>query len=611
MSSGFEGGEVGWDRFFNMVVGLIDTTTEAIIAEIVDNSIDHNSEEIKIVLGGDNFSNFHVIVYDKGVGFEDKDHLKNAFNLAIKYFDKHGSIGKNQVGMKLSPLSNCCSVSVFSKPKHELLHRTIDKNLIIKAKKYGTTTEVPDGAVYTNVVKEMEKGKWTTAVVMNNFDTEPFSGNFETNITKYCSQLSDFLGMIYEPLLLGYAKDRCTPHILIECKGKDYEVVAKDPFWKEFTPDEISRRLNLAPSHVSAFNEEHKEVMKCLMEFGTIRTKEREVTINLGSNFDNKKEVIGVSAYVIARNNIRSKIPSIYKRNAIAVGPTKTGSGTLRAEKMSGFFFYRNGRCICFGDTGPRSQFGWYGWKGSLGNKWVRVRFELIFPESMDEYLKLSPTKDKVNPPSLFFEQILPQIGQVINDPLIRGEIGIRGLPFYDPNNEEKCVAGLDVKKKYGMYEDCNYCGNIHFDKEKCDSKPCDDCRIVGCPPGKCEYDCSQCRMIGHLEEICPTNCEYCEYPKGAGGHDGTCPLLCESCGEINCQGTCDKGCNKCDCECICPDCGGTGLPCPCGRQVLEPPVKPNDDEMILSLNRNAKVESIASIKEAIEFLDLNLEDLK
>jgi len=612
MSSGFEAGEIGWDRFFNMIVGLIDTTTEAIIAEIVDNSIDHKSEEIKIVLGGIDRSDFHVIVYDKGLGFDSPEHLKNAFNLAIKYFDKQGHIGKNQVGMKLSPLSNCGTVSVFSKPKQELLHRTIDRYLISKEGKYGTTTEVPAGKLYRSIPKELKKGKWTTAVVMSNFDTEPFSGDYDTNLKKYCMQLSYFLGMVYEPLLLGYAKNRCIPEIKIECNGETYEVVPRDPFWKDFTPEKITTRLDLTSRNTNAFKRKDKELMKCLVEYGTIRTSPREVTINLGQSFNNRKEIIEVSSYAIPRNNIRSKIPAIYRQNVIATGPSNTGSGTLKSEKMTGFFFYRNGRCICFGDTGAKSKMGWYGLKNTIAHKWMRVRFEITFPESMDGYMKLSPTKDKVNPPSDFLSQILPQISQVINEPLLRGGIGLKGLPFYlKQPDESKSLTGLECEKKYKEIQNCNYCGNFHFDKEKCRLKPCAECDSPGCPLGNCQYDCSQCPEIGHHERNCPTNCQHCEYPKGAGGHEGSCPLLCESCEKIDCQGPCSMGCNKCNCECICPDCGQTGLPCPCRGLILEPPINPSDHEMIITIDRNAKNASIVYIKQAIEFLGLNLEDLE
>ena len=612
MSSSFEPGKVGWDRFFDMIVGLIDTTTEAIIAEIIDNSIDHNSEEIKVVLGGNDFTDFHVIVYDKGVGFESKEHLKNAFNLAIKYFDKHGKIGKNQVGMKLSPLSNCCTVTVFSKPNDELLHRTIDRNLIAKKGQYGTTENVPEGDIYQKVPIDLEKGKWTTAVLLSNFDTEPFSGDFEKTLPKYCTHLSDFIGMVYEPLLLGYAKHRCTPDITIECNDVTYEVVPKDPFWKDFTPDRISERLKLPKSRISSFKDEDKELMQCLIEFGTIATKTREVEINLGDDFDNEKEMIEITSYAIPRGVVRSKIPGIYTLNEIATGPSSTGSESLKSEKMSGFYFYRNGRCICFGDTGSKSKSGWYGWKGTLVHKWVRVRFEVKFPESMDRYMKLSPTKDKVNPSSHFFKQILPQVGQVIKQPLVRGGIGNMSLPFYQPQPDEAdSVAGFDSLTKYGAMDDCDYCGHVHFNQEKCKSKPCKECGIPGCPPEDCKYDCPLCPEIGHHERNCPTNCQYCEYPKGSGGHKGKpCPLLCELCGQINCQGPCNKGCNKCDCECLCPDCGKKGLPCSCKAIELDSPFT-SGDEMIITINRNSKDESIAFIKQAVEFLGLNLDDLE
>jgi hypothetical protein len=433
--------------------------------------------------------------------------------------------------------------------------------------------------------------------LMTNFDTEPFSGQFSKHIKKFCQQLSDFLGLVYEPLLLGYAKHRCTPKIEIAYENHIYNVLPRDPFWKNFTPDSISSRLELPSSHSLSFKDEDKKLMECIIEYGTIKTISRDVTIDMGEDFSNKKEIIEISSYVIPRNTIRSRIPGIYQRNVIATGPKDTGSGTLRADRMSGFFFYRNGRCICFGDTGARSQFGWYGWKGSIPHKWVRVRFEVKFPESMDEYMKLSPTKDKVNPPNDFFKQIRQQVEQVIYEPLLRGSLGTKSLPFYDQNNEDKSVSGLDADSKYGNIEDCIHCGLFQ-------------CKIPGCPPDHCTYQCSLCPNIGHIERNCPTNCKYCEYPNGAGGHNGEpCPLLCDTCGIFNCDGPCN-GCNNCICECLCPNCGKKGLPCDCRKTKLQGPVL-SQHSMIIEVNKRYKNESILYIKQAMDFLGLQIEDLE
>ena len=117
MPEPFNAGKVDWERFFDVVVGLIETTTEAIVAEIVDNSIDHQASNIQVELSGRNRSDFHIVIYDDGVGFDNAKNLERSFDLVVENIGKQEKIGKFHIGMKLTPLSNCQTVSVFQKPK--------------------------------------------------------------------------------------------------------------------------------------------------------------------------------------------------------------------------------------------------------------------------------------------------------------------------------------------------------------------------------------------------------------------------------------------------------------------------------------------------------------
>jgi len=618
MADSFKAGNVNWERFFDVVVGLIDTTTEAIVAEIVDNSIDHLADNIQVELTGRTRSDFHIVVYDDGVGFDNSKNLEMAFDLAVENIGKQEKIGKFHIGMKLTPLSNCQTVSVFSKTKDGIIHRSIDKKEIQNAKQYGTTSDIRSGSIYKTAKKKLLDSEFTTAVILSNFDTEPFSLSYnEKSVKKYASHLKQFLGLVYEPLLLGYAPERKVPDIEVVAFGNEYEVLALDPFWKEFTPRKLMQRIDLPSNYSSAILEEDKERIRSLAEFGTIRTVETPVVINAGPEFGNKQDVVKVSAFAYPLRTVRSKFPNRYKKNVIGTGPSGSGSLTLNADRMGGFYFYRNGRCVCFGDTGVKSSGGWYGLKSSIAGIWARVRFEIVFPSSLDKYMGLSPTKDKVNPRKdatdfNFFDQIKPALMQIINEPLLRSDLGTNGLPFYNPDDEGNSVSGKDAtKEKYKKINSCPHCGNYHLNIDLCLEKICENCGILKCRSGDCKYQCTQCDVPGHLEKDCPKNCKYCVYPNGAGGHDGEiCPLLCDSCGQVNCDGPCND-CNNCNCECLCPDCGKKGLPCSCKNKVLSEPIKSGEDVLLIEVDKRSRDASIANIKQAMDFLGLQIEDLE
>ena len=71
-SEGFAEAGINWEEFSETLPALINTTTEAMIAEIVDNSLDQASEsrklKIKIEIYGSSWDNLAIIVYDNGKG---------------------------------------------------------------------------------------------------------------------------------------------------------------------------------------------------------------------------------------------------------------------------------------------------------------------------------------------------------------------------------------------------------------------------------------------------------------------------------------------------------------------------------------------------------------
>ena len=71
----FEASDTVWEDFFNIITGIVKTGFEAVVAEIIDNSVDAKAKKIFVEIVGYSKEDFSVIVFDDGLGFrttEDK-----------------------------------------------------------------------------------------------------------------------------------------------------------------------------------------------------------------------------------------------------------------------------------------------------------------------------------------------------------------------------------------------------------------------------------------------------------------------------------------------------------------------------------------------------------
>ena len=129
---GFEE-RINWEEFAQTLPALINTTTEAMIAEIVDNALDQEATKIKIELFGANWDDLAIIVYDNGNGFVDDENMDASFELSNRPgFGGAGSrIGKFNIGLKLTPLSRCDVVIAHSMGVNgQHLYRCLDETVI-------------------------------------------------------------------------------------------------------------------------------------------------------------------------------------------------------------------------------------------------------------------------------------------------------------------------------------------------------------------------------------------------------------------------------------------------------------------------------------------------
>ena len=115
-TEGFEEAGINWEEFAQTLPALINTTTEAMIAEIVDNALDQNCSKIKIELFGSSWNDLAVIIYDNGNGFIDEENMDASFELSNRpgFGGENSRIGKFNIGLKLTPLSRCCNRSFCS-----------------------------------------------------------------------------------------------------------------------------------------------------------------------------------------------------------------------------------------------------------------------------------------------------------------------------------------------------------------------------------------------------------------------------------------------------------------------------------------------------------------
>ena len=573
MALTIEPGEIDWSDFQKILDNVIKTNYESVISELIDNSVDAKASKIYVEYFGTEWDEFATIVFDNGKGFVSEEKLKKSFNLA-GIDDDGNRIGKYNIGMKLTPLSRCKSVSVLCKfDDGKISHRGINSDLNNENEAYGTFTERPKHKAikYAEKILKSELNDYRTAVVLFDWKKKPDINHLTSADKKdFAKKQSAYFGLIYQHQLED-GKYKLLVNSEKESGPNSGLVVPKNPFWSDFTPAKIDERLKLESSNPRAFQNDDKFLMKCFREWGTIATQRMPIpiTVNLADG-SSKVETVYVTGYVIPATGLVQQIPKRYKKNVpvpYAPGPSY--------EEMGGLWFYRNGvaglRCICFGPTriGKDSKEGWYTLHSSPESWLNKTRVKIEFPPALDEYLDMASTKDCVDPNDDFFDQVLDALSAQISDARLRSDLGNNRQFFQKGCSKTALVVAAYAQTATSadkqIQKKCPHCVNKgpssemnpwHHKDTICPAKPCDVCGEE-CEPDDCDYECSQCEETGeHIEVNCPLNCEYCEYPEGAGGHgDEVCPKLCDGCGNpapLSCKCDCPEGCGNTVSECIC-----------------------------------------------------------
>ena len=592
--SDFEPSDTNWDDFWETLSTIVQTSFEAVLAEIIDNSIDAGATKIHIEIVGYNKDDFAVIVYDDGAGFRTKAEQKAGKPPSIKGLSEAfslgggeamGGIGKFNIGLKITPLSKCDTVFAMCKlDDGKIIHRGLNKELMSINKSHGTFTTEP-GTAATRVARKTLKSDsnpYRTAIILYDFKKMPIRN--KPIITDYDkADLAKFLmayfGLIYQNTL----EKENAPLIYVHKEKEAFRTKPRDPFWADLTPKRIDYRLALPSSDPLHIKDEHRYLMQCFKEWGTVKTETQTFYIETTNKAgEPEKHPVKITGYVIPSNNLRGRLPDRYKQKELWSAPYKHNT-SMKLVNLGGLYFYRDDRCICFGQSRTAGDnLGWYTLHEDPEGWLNKTRVKVEFGEGLDDWLAMSATKDSVDPEDEFFDKVLKALNQLIQEPPLRAGLG-DDVPFYQVNGKKKgefvaALAQSPTSATGKIRQNCNHCGDEspakykpwHHVDTKCPKAPCETCG-EGCP-GACEHECAHCPAVGdHHSSKCPNNCPLCEYPIGAGGHaEGeTCPSLC---------GGCSK--SKVLCECECPrGCGGTVSICTCCQTCLKGDCECPEDE--------------------------------
>ena len=589
---------------------LVNISLEAVIAEIVDNSLDAKAKKVHVEITGTNWNNFSVVVYDNSEdGFGSEEELDTAFRLAGKKDREDGAIGSFHMGMQISTLSKFRRVAAFTTVGEEIVHRRVCQTHIDE-EKYEPLSD-PIYPRKDEVTEKMKADNWTTAVCLSVPKSILFGSSQEIkskSLKGFSKQLSMFFGITYQDTLEGNENLTITIN--------EESVVGLDPFWKDFTPSKITEKLAIPTGGVEHVTDAiQRNTLLCTIPWGTIATN----PVTLHAEYNGESHALKVQGFIIPYGKVRTELVEADLAGDVFIEkPSDAGTTTLNAQFLQGFFFYREGRCIAFGDTGLNSNEGWYDYGSSGNNLMLSVRFKVDFPRSLDGFMNLSPTKSTVEPVSEFYQLIQSAWDQKINEPLLRRNLGDNQRAFYSKTETGKTVVGAasttNMQKK--LFEDgCVHCEGFHAKGTECHNAPCSICDSATCNPS-CKYKCDHCKSIGdHLSRDCPMNCNECGEE---GGHKGaeSCPEICTTCDKNHSECACPcESCGKpkdseCECQTDCEVCDMPDEDCICNQDESELNPYPDDKLMELTLYRKNKDKNIEILREALTYLKIDKDEL-
>ena len=330
------------DDFVGHASELVNISIEALIAELVDNSLDKKATKIHVEIQGKDLSSLTFVVYDNSpIGFESEDALDQAFRVAGKKDRSDDEIGSFHMGMKISTSSKFNDVAAFTLIDSKIHHRRINRHHTM-SKAYEPLKDI----VFPRekeVKKALNKNGWTTAICLHNPPSPLFGKAGEISVKSlkgFSKQVSAFFGITYENTL------RKSPEVKMTINSqKSCHSILLERFYAGETRRTARIPLTSRSCGLSTATPCPREQHPLGNHFHHANSTSSCVR---GCRISNKGSRI---CYTVRKRSEKLHAHDLTE-GVFVEKPTDAGTKTLNAEFLTGFFFYRNDRCIAFGKTG-------------------------------------------------------------------------------------------------------------------------------------------------------------------------------------------------------------------------------------------------------------------
>jgi hypothetical protein len=358
-----------------LVESLRDTgyTFNTSVADIVDNSVSADADNVEILLDLDFGSNPILMIADNGTGM-DESALEAAMIYGSPLRPNPKSLGKFGMGLKTASTSFCRKLTVISYKNEKYSIRQWDLDKISELNSWVLLEpDLEDYAEYKAYLDKVRAGKNGTIVIWENIDRlvrSSSEGTTSDQINKILKDLREHLSGVFYNYLDGTDN---FPKVKISVNNNDIQ--PWDPF---------CRWLN--------------------------DSENREVEIHKNGPFKIIEIINGVEEVI-----------GEFQLN-VYILPNKTELTTLELERMrygldnQGFHVFREGRMISSG-----------GWPNRLFVKEPHlnlIRVELLFDHRLDHYFQIDIKKSRIDLPKDLRDQLKKVLTPARNEANRRYRVG-------------------------------------------------------------------------------------------------------------------------------------------------------------------------------------------
>jgi hypothetical protein len=597
---------------------------EVAILEIIDNSIDAGATNIHLLIERDQITtdSLAVRVYDNGTKVNEREwtqqDIEDAFNIEIDPNDPEierdpESIGKFHVGMKIAPLTKFNYISMFTMSGDNLLqmhgmypeYRKIRETPeLIYGGELNPIQDTPDHIDTNQISNYFTENGMNTCVVMTSPRVKLLPSTTETDFSRlryFRLHMRSYLGLVYQKHLEDDAVSIRVSGIAEADDGPN--VIALDPFWSNFTPENIIAHRDTEFEQGNLEEGEFDQLTN-LARFGTMKTPRMPIEVN--------GHTIYVEGFIVPHRTSRTALLNYWEdgnfddnhtivKNKFKVA--NSGSEKLAGTNLSGFFFYRGKRCINFGGDLHNNQ-GFYDLISPQNSHWVwRLRIKVEYPEDvLDDRFQLHPNKKGyIAIDQGVWDQIKLTLsvhlgGQQYARPFNQA----RAFVLWNDSDNQFEKTGQSTQFSYSACANCNL--KIHEAEDICPAVNCPQCGNsgIGCSTLICRHVCTFCNR-----EECPGEAE--------------CELNCEFCDEVimhedvsECVNHC-RICQSFDCNCQdeeAPDEEPEETEHENNPESSTIEIHHEDEEVELLLVKQNKQENIDCINDALLFLEISIDEL-